>query len=135
MTFAALLLSLSSLLTGQWQFYKMIYEGQELPPRDPRLLLRFDFKESGADRLYWTLDEGKTFCERKGRFTYDGEILEDEVTWVNPDNEPTCSSDPDMQPGRKTTSSARVVEGDFRLEIPLGGESLTYVWKRIELVI
>ena len=32
-------------IVGQWHFYKMVYQGTEMPPRDPHLDLEFDFSE------------------------------------------------------------------------------------------
>jgi hypothetical protein len=122
----------AALLSGQWQYYKTLYNGEEMPPRDPRLQLIFEFKDNGEDRLYWTYDEGQTFCERRGKYEFSENILKDEVVWVNPDNAPECGADPDMQQGRTTSSPASIVDNELQIEIPLGSESIIYVWKRIE---
>jgi hypothetical protein len=55
----------------------------------------------------------------------------DKVVWVNPKNHFTCSRDPDMQLGRVTRTPFRFVGGDLQLALPLGDDTLIYVWKRV----
>lgn len=122
----------ASPLLGRWKFYKMILDGQEMPPHDPRLDLEYEFLPSGVNRLYWTYDEGKTFCERKGQYMYKDGFLMDEVVWVNPKNKSDCATDVDMQMGRRATSKLDITpEGDIKIHIPFSDKEMLYVWKKL----
>lgn len=118
---------------GLWHFVEMEWNGNRMPPRDPRLSLCFEFHSSGESRLYWTYDDGKTFCERKGVYSVsEGSIL-DEVVWVNPKNRSDCGDDPDMRKGRTSVTPYDWNEnGQLRLTLPMGAEDIVYIWDRIE---
>jgi hypothetical protein len=130
----------ASPIAGEWQFYKMIIDGQEFPPRDPRLKLIYTFDTTadgiGVDRLYWTYDDGATFCERMGQFIYKDGFLMDDITWVNPKNKDECSTDLDMQMGRKATSQLDIVKAgansELSLHVPFGDKEILYVWRHPE---
>jgi len=118
-------------LQGEWQFYKMVLEGQEMPPRDPRLDLRYEFLDQGVNRLYWTYDQGRTFCERKGQYIFKDGFLMDEIVWVNPNNKSDCASDVDMQLGRKSVSQLDIFENEIVLHIPFTDKEILYHWKKV----
>jgi len=104
-----------------------------MPPRDSNLVLQYTFEESGVSRLKWSYkNDSKFHCERIGQFSFDESNFYDKVTWVNPDNSVQCGSDPDMQLGRISQVPYSIVEGDLFTKIPLNGEVIYYVWKRIE---
>lgn len=125
--------SRASGLVGDWIFYKVIYQGEERPPFSPNLQLTFTFFEDGTDILRYTRANEEGFCERKGEYTYQKGILNDEVIWVNPANNSDCSLDPDMQKGNVTKTKVEIVNGDLHLYLTLSGEPLIYVWKRVGL--
>jgi hypothetical protein len=120
-------------LIGKWQFYKVIYKGEERPPFNPSLILTFEFKDDGEDILRWERQGESGFCERKGRWNYADNFLEDEVVWVNPENNRDCGMDPDMRMGNKTRTRAELHKGDFHLYFPVNEEILVYVFKRTDV--
>jgi hypothetical protein len=118
-------------IVGEWLFIKMHYKNQDLPPRDPRLELKFRFESTGQSRLYWTFDQGRSFCERLAEYSFDGSLLKEKITWVNPKNANSCGSDPDMQLGRETQTQAFMKDSFLWINIGLGAEDFFYIWKRI----
>ena len=119
-------------IVGQWHFYKMVYQGKEMPPRDPNLYLEFDFSEAGESHLFWKTQDKSTFCERRGSYYYDEPWLMDEIQWVNPNNTDDCATDPDMQMGHTTWTKAWMENGEFRLQFKVGDDDLVYVWKKVD---
>lgn len=116
-------------LMGDWKAIGYYYQGQWMPPNDPKMLLRFDFFKDGTNRLFWQREGEKSFCERKGMwFVFEG-ALHDEVSWVNPENGMDCGSDPDMQMGKVSQSVFWRDQGRMYLKIPLSDEYLYYVWE------
>lgn len=118
-------------LWGKWQFKELIFEGERRPPFNPNLILTFEFFESGESILRWERSNEEGFCERRGRWSWDGVHLRDEVIWVNPENNRDCSMDPDMQLGRKTVSRAELVDGDIHLHLPVNESVLIYIFKKL----
>jgi len=111
----------------------MEYQGEILPKRDPRLTLKYTFNDNGTSELYWTYDEGQSFCHRKGLYLYNEakSILEDISTWINPNNKADCSMDPDMQLGKRSVTPISWTNcGKLKTEIPLGNETIYYVWEK-----
>ncbi|MBS1984989.1 MAG: hypothetical protein JST16_12540 [Bdellovibrionales bacterium] len=117
-------------IVGQWHFTGMIYQGQALPPRDPHLVLQYEFSVDGQDRLYWTYNAGEKFCERRGQYTYTNGVIHDHITWVNPQNAADCAADPDMQLDHETWTPAEVTDTTLHLHLPWGENELTYVFSR-----
>jgi len=133
--FSSLALTLGVSIVGQWQFYKMEYRGNELPPRDPNLVLTYEFAEDMKSHMLWYYkNDLKHRCERRGEFEYQDGILSDTATWIDPENHISCSQDPDMRLG--TVSVVPLVlheSGDLYMKLPFNGEFLYYVWKRTDL--
>lgn len=118
-------------LHGQWRFYKKIFQGQEMPePPSANLRMFFEFSPSGDSRLWWWREGENDRCQRRGKFSVEGNTLVDEVTWVDPENTPQCAQDPDMQPGKVTRTPFRFRGEDLSLELHLNGEPLEMVWRR-----
>jgi hypothetical protein len=121
-------------LVGHWQFYKKIYQGQEMPEGPSATLrLHFDFDKDGVSHLYWWHVGEGDHCYREGRYRLTGNILSEEVTWVSPANTYGCSDDPDMKLGRKTNSPVRFVGNEFVTTFHLGDEPLDLVWKKLDV--
>jgi hypothetical protein len=118
-------------LSGCWQYTGLIYHGQAMPPRDPRLKLIYSFDGHGTDHLYWTYDDGKTQCARTGHYDWSGSVVSDVVTWVDTENRGDCGADPDMQLGHESQTPASVEGDELRLTLPFGEEDLIYVLKRL----
>lgn len=102
-----------------------------MPPRDPKLILTFTFDDQGMNQLYWTFDDHKTFCDRSAEYTYENNVLSQEVVWVNPKNKSDCGADTDMQMGRKTESPLEVVDGKLHLHIPFSGSEIIYIFEPV----
>ena len=133
LTFLATTTAFAESLPGKWFYYKKVYREQEMPePPEATLRLFFEFTETGESRLYWWHEGQNDHCERRGRYYVEGEVLVDQVTWVDPKNTYGCSSDPDMRLGRVTRTLLHFSDRDLWLNIGLGNESLFYVWKRVE---
>jgi hypothetical protein len=118
-------------LLGKWKFVGYIFEDQFQDPPNPNLVLTFEFFKDGTDLLHWHRLDEDGFCERKGRFTYDGVNLRDEVIWVNPENSFECFRDPDMTMGRKQVTPVHYNDDHLMMELPLSDHTLTYVWERV----
>lgn len=119
-------------LLGHWFFYKKIYQGAEMPgPPGATLRLHFEFLPDGASRLYWWHEGEGDRCAREGRYFVENGVIIEEATWVDPGNHPNCSRDPDMREGKTSRIPFRLVGGDLHLHLPLAGESLIYVWRKI----
>lgn len=89
------------------------------------------FFADGTDRLYWWHEGDADFCERRGEYSIELPLLVDKIVWVNPKNTFQCSRDPDMQLGKIARTPTSFSGGDFLLHLPLGDETLTYVWQKI----
>lgn len=117
-------------IVGNWRFDRIILDGEERPPFNPDLIIEFNFREDGSDTLLWYRNNEKGFCERDGRYAFDGEFLKDKVTWVNPQNRLDCARDPDMQLGRETSTPAVMKNGELYMTFEVDDQTLTYIWTR-----
>lgn len=118
-------------IVGNWAYFMKIFQNVEMPlnPTSPNHL-HFDFSANGESHLYWWNTELETHCERRGKYTLDGEYLVDTVTWVDPKNSIDCGSDPDMQLGKTARTHVFEKNSNLYVELNLGNEPLYYVWKR-----
>lgn len=118
-------------ISGEWEFYKKIYMGEEMPhsPDDP-MHLQFAYTNSGESRIWWWNDFVEDHCNRKGVYEIDGNFIVDKVIWVDPTNSVSCSSDPDMQLGKITKTPFELKNGDLYLEFNLSDEKLYYVLRK-----
>jgi hypothetical protein len=126
-------LSFSLSLVGGWWFDKIYYQGEVRPIPNPDLVLCVEYKEDGESHLLWYRKNLPGFCERWGKYSYDGETLRDEVLRVNDKNAAECSSDMDMQVGRKSETPAVLKDGMLNLSLSLGDEPLIYIWKSVQM--
>lgn len=120
----------SSQLWGHWKFIGYIYSGQFQNSPNPNLVLTFDFFEDGTDILKWYRTNETGFCERKGKYSYDGKKLTDQITWVNPRNSFECWKDPDMVVGKTQVTPLRREGEVLYLDLTLSDDVLIYVWKK-----
>jgi hypothetical protein len=116
---------------GKWDYYKYIYKGTIQFPRDQDTHLYYEFIEGGRSVLLWKNDAERMYCERRGLFYNTDKSIVDEVVWVHPSNSRECGQDPDMRVGRTTVTPFRIVEDELHLDLPLGDDFLTYVFKRM----
>jgi hypothetical protein len=119
-------------LVGRWQFYKKVFQGQEMPePPSATLHLFFEFSPAGESSLTWWHDDGGDHCARKGKYVVANGELHDEIVWVDPKNTPDCADDMDMQLGRKTSTPIYFRGSDLAIRFQLDGEPLDMVWKKV----
>ena len=120
--------ALLSLLTivGTWRYAGFRYEDRQYPIPNPDLELLFTFREDGVSRLYWHRKNEPGFCERTADYRLDGNMLWQKNTWVNPANDGSCASDPDMQPGRETTTPIQLSQNDMAFVLELNGKEFLY---------
>ncbi len=119
-------------VVGHWQYYKKIFDGQEMPePPSATLRLHFQFSAEGESKLWWWHEGDTDHCQRKGKYKIEGNLLVDEVTWVDPENTQFCSEDRDMQLGKISRTPFKLADGDLSLELHLNDKPLYMVWKRL----
>ncbi|NQZ00437.1 MAG: hypothetical protein HRT45_07185 [Bdellovibrionales bacterium] len=120
-------------LVGYWQYDRYSYQGSEHPRPNPRLLLYFQFFETGTKRIWWRRTNEQGYCERVGTYTYNADqcTFTDKIVWVNPENNAECGSDPDMRLGRTATSRLELNDGSLHLYFELKGELFVYIFERV----
>jgi hypothetical protein len=117
----------SQSILGRWRYSGFEYEGNRYNP-SPNLELFFDFRADGVARLGWSRVGERGFCERQARYLIkDGDILYQQVLWLNPGNDARCGQDPDMQMGRETENRVEVTGGELRIFMQLNGQDFIYV--------
>lgn len=122
----------ADLIQGEWKYIAYIYQGQRAPLPNPNLDLRFTFDGSGLSKLKWTRANEDGFCERLAEYSIEeGNLLRQFVTWVNPDNHISCSSDTDMRLGSLSFTPFLIFENELQLRLEINGEPFFYVLKRI----
>ncbi len=130
--FLAMNAQAEDIIVGRWAYFMKIYKGQEMPePPEATLRLRFEFLADGQSHLYWWNEGQGNHCERRGHYRVTGNILEDHVEWVDPNNSFSCSDDPDMENGKVTKTPFAFRNGNLVIRLQLGEEELFYVWKKI----
>ncbi len=122
-------ISLSELI-GTWLYVGVIYEGQRLPPPNPKIHLRWEFREVGLNRLTSWISGEHGFCDREAIFWHheDTGLLSQQILWVNPENRFDCSQDEDMLLGRESWSALDIVDGELHVTAEMGGQNLILVW-------
>ncbi len=122
-------------IEGHWFFYKKIFKGTEMPePPSATLRLHFEFYGDGTNKLYWWHEGENDLCTRWGKYTWDGQWLNDEIVKVDPKNHPSCSRDPDMQLGKISKSPVWIENGELKLLLHIGDDDLIYVWRKVPAV-
>lgn len=118
-------------LVGEWEFTSVLIDGVERPPFNPKLHLHFLFRANQFDRLWWWRDDEAGFCDRWGRYSFDGKVVNEKVVWVNPDNESSCQMDPDMKLGREALIPIHFLEQRMVIDFDVNGKTVGYVWTRV----
>lgn len=120
----------SSELWGEWSFLKAVRAGHEIFPPGMAEHIEFIFDQEGYNSLIYRDEMGRVLCQRRARYDWNGEKLMQRITWVSPGNDPSCSSDPDMQLGKTAINTAYIKNNDLYINILLSDETLSYIWKR-----
>lgn len=114
-------------IVGEWRYKGFIYRGQYYPNPNPKLDVEFKFNSDHTARLFWKREDEIGFCERKGDWWVKSELLIQSVTWLNPDNAPSCSQDPDMQMNRITENRIEISGTQLNLHLDLNGQDFIYI--------
>lgn len=121
-------------LEGKWYYVSTRYQGIEQPRPNPDLQLFFEFEpggeNAGISKLQWYYSGQKGFCERKAQYQHDFSTIKEVVVWVNPENLPSCSHDPDMQLGKQAQTAFRISSGKLETDFNLGNSTITYIWEK-----
>jgi hypothetical protein len=116
---------------GVWQYDGFFYQNHRYPNPNPELKLTFTFLDDKTAQLYWKRDNEDGFCERKGTFEVQNDVLKQTVTWLNPANDASCAKDPDMQMPRTTENKFAVDKGELSLHMDLDGKDFIYILKKL----
>lgn len=117
-------------LLGAWHYTGFQYDGHRYPNPNPKLLVRFTFREDGTAHLYYNRQSESGICERISKYDVEGDVLRQEVIWVNPRNDVSCARDPDMQMGQKTETRIVIVEPELHMYLLLNGRDFIYILER-----
>lgn len=117
-------------LIGIWLYTFLIYRGSPIPPLDENLQMYFIFNSETENQLFYYRTGIEGQCRRTATYSFRENKLYQKVLSADPSNAPSCAEDPDMQPGRETVSDLEVTENCMYLKLPLGDETLTYVWQK-----
>lgn len=123
---------MNELLIGLWIFSGLIFQGRDYPPPNPHFHLEYVFEKTGQNRLKYWRDNEDGFCEREAFYEWDGRLLTQKVTAVNPENSRLCASDPDMIPGTESRTRLEIKDGKLHLFLSLGEDTIVYVWEKAE---
>lgn len=118
-------------IIGTWFFESYRYQDQVFERPNPYLHIYYSFAEDQTSRLHWTRINENGFCERYAKYEWIDQHLYEFITWVNPNNNPDCASDPDMQPGNRNRLDIKWVNADqFELRVQAGDNDIWYIWTR-----
>ena len=122
---------------GSWEFYKMLYKGNLLDPINPNFHMYFIFLDDQINSIIYYRDDQAGFCEREALYQYDEskKVLYQQVVWLNPKNADFCAQDPDMKFGSESWSGFARKGLDIGLEVPLSDETLTLLWRPVEMPV
>ncbi len=125
-------MSITSLLLGIWFFSGVVYRGAELPRPNPDLQLQMMFLNQDQMKVHYSRLGESGFCESLSDYSYDSEkrSLHTKVVSLNPDNDQSCTRDPDMRVGSEASTEAYVEANKLYLKLRLGEEDLTMIWER-----
>lgn len=121
-------------IIGTWQYAGFRYNGDTYPNPNPNLVLKFSFDAEGNSHLIWYRTNEPGFCERRGEYRVNGDELWQKTTWVNPENDRSCASDPDMQLARETTTRFLLTADDLTFVLSLDGCDFFYLLRAAQSV-
>jgi hypothetical protein len=120
-------------MIGRWMYTGFIHDGKRYERPNPDLMLFFSFNEAGQHQLYWTRRGQNGFCERRGPYRLDNDMLWQKVTWLNPQNDFSCGHDPDMQLDKETVNPVSLNDQELGLHMDLNGKEFIYLLQKIPL--
>lgn len=119
-------------LIGIWLYTSLIYQGVPYPRPDTNLQMYFIFNTETENQLFYYRNSETGHCKRTAHYFFEQNKIYQTVTNVDSTNAPECADDPDMQLGRESISDLEVTESCMYLTLPLGDETLTYVWQKAD---
>lgn len=119
-------------LIGIWMYASLIYQGQPIPRPNEALKMYFTFENNYTNEIFYYRENERGFCRRKANYKLENGMLHQTITSVDENNADFCSQDSDMQMGASSTVKYEVIDGKFHLYLPLGEETLIYVWEKID---
>lgn len=117
-------------LIGIWLYTSLIYQGHPMPPLDETLQMYFIFNNENENQLFYHHTNREGQCRRTAKYSYSENKMYQKIVDVDTGNASECAEDPDMQLGRESISDLKVTGNCMYLELPLGDETLTYVWQK-----
>ena len=127
--------ALSDELKGEWKYKFYIYDGQNYPPSNPDLDMRFKFTDENLSILRWQVIGETQFCERHAIYELRSpDLIYQKIVWVHPDNHSSCGADPDMQLGRQSITAFAVEGSRLQLKLELNGKPYIYIFEKLEIL-
>lgn len=101
-----------------------------MPRPSEELQMFFTFENDSTNEIFYYRTNQNGSCKRQARYSIRDNILVQKVIAVDENNADFCGQDPDMQLGFESETPIDIVDGQLQLTLPLGEETLTYVWQR-----
>lgn len=117
-------------LIGVWLYASLIYQGKPMDRPDPALIMKISFLSSTTNEIFYYRNNEVGFCKRTATYYVKDGMLHQEIIAVDPNNADYCSQDTDMQMGQVSATPFEVKDETLYLTLPLGEETLTYVWQK-----
>lgn len=118
-------------LLGIWVYVSLIYQGQPIPRPNPDLKIYYNFETEHINEIFYYRNNEKGFCKRKAEYQVVESEIQQTVISVDAGNADSCSQDTDMQIGNFSRTKFEVNGNKMYLYLPLGEESLIYVWEKV----
>lgn len=117
-------------LVGIWVYAALIYQGKPIPPPNPDLKIYYSFETEQTNEIFYYRNNEKGFCKRKAEYKIVGSEIQQTVISTDEGNADFCSQDTDMQIGNFSKTKFEVIDNKLYLHLPLGEETLTYIWEK-----
>lgn len=118
-------------LIGLWLYTSLIYQGQPLARPNPELKIYYSFENESVNEIFYFRENETGTCRRKAEYEIVDAEIRQKVTIVDPANAEICAQDTDMQLGNYSATKFEVIDDKLYLHLPLGEETLIYVWEKI----
>lgn len=119
-------------LIGIWLYTSLIYQGHPIPRPNPALQMYYTFESNNVNEIFYYRTDEKGFCKRKAKYQIDNNEILQTVISVDENNADFCAQDTDMQIGNTSKTRFETTDNTLMLYLPLGEETIIYVWKRAE---
>jgi hypothetical protein len=122
-----------SSIIGIWLYASLIYQGHPVARPDPALQMYFTFESDSVNEIFYYRTGETGFCKRRASYRVEQDEIIQTVISVDENNADFCGQDSDMQLGQTSKVKYQIVDNDLWLYLPLGDETLIYVWSRSAL--